>query len=873
MRQGLAVWHIDENAIGVADYGSGTVEGHPGQDGWPENGKHYWVALLQADGNYDLENGYGRGDSGDLFHSAGVNYLGPSVDSDGPYPNTDTYQNGDVARTGVTIRDISASGDVMTFIYERTGVDTPSPAASPVGQPTYSESPPVYSPGIDFEGAPVFSPTYESPPEFPPAYEEVDFPTYSESQPVYSPGIDFEGAPVFSPTYESPPEFPPAYEEVDFPTYSESQPVYSPAFLPTYVEARSPIGFPTFDSSESSPVYSSPIFDSSESSPVYSPTYSESSPAFSDSESSPTYIESSPSAPVSSPVYTPVVSLDFLVSDTSGSTDFFQDRRRKIDIILLSSEEYSFDDLDLTSVKFGKPGSETTLVFSDRNFRRGKDENRDGIIDAPYSVKVNTLGYEDDDLSLTDKVELRMIAVTESGEEISGSMWFDITGNEAAILESIPTESPTAAPVAPTASPQPTNLVTLDFKIDINSGETDFFTDRRQEFEIILFSNEGYSFDDLDLENIKFGKPGAQTTLPFSQRAFSRADDENEDGIVDVPFEVDVDELGYKDDDLSLVSEVELVMTATVISTGEEISGSVWFDITGNEEAIRLSIPTDSPTAAPVAPTISPQPTELIVLDFSLNKMSGETDFFTDRRAEFDIILFSSDKYDLDDLDLENIKFGKPGAQTTLPFSQRAFSRADDENEDGIVDVPFEVDVDELGYKDDDLSLVSEVELVMTATVISTGEEISGSVWFDITGNEEAIRLSIPTESPTAAPVAPTISPMPSAGCIEVEITDFEARVTSKSKRRGVEVEIQLISSIEADLSKLSDESVLMGPPEGNQVAPIIARSRRSDDIELLADLETMGLEVVSDVEYTIFVTGELTNGYSICGEATIILT
>eukprot|EP00586_Coscinodiscus_wailesii_P013643 CAMPEP_0172519920 /NCGR_PEP_ID=MMETSP1066-20121228/291701_1 /TAXON_ID=671091 /ORGANISM="Coscinodiscus wailesii, Strain CCMP2513" /LENGTH=463 /DNA_ID=CAMNT_0013302593 /DNA_START=691 /DNA_END=2079 /DNA_ORIENTATION=- len=52
---GLAIWHVDENAESKSNINE--VEGYPGQSGWPRNGKHYRIALLQADGNYDLEKG------------------------------------------------------------------------------------------------------------------------------------------------------------------------------------------------------------------------------------------------------------------------------------------------------------------------------------------------------------------------------------------------------------------------------------------------------------------------------------------------------------------------------------------------------------------------------------------------------------------------------------------------------------------------------------------------------------------------------------------------------------------------------------------------------------------------------------------------
>jgi hypothetical protein len=98
---GLAVLHIDEKA---ALY----TEGWPGQSGWPQNGNHYRVAVLQADGNYDLERGRNRGDGGDLYTQGKA--VGP-----GTTPSTDTYQRGNVGATGIEVRVLSVSGTTVQF--------------------------------------------------------------------------------------------------------------------------------------------------------------------------------------------------------------------------------------------------------------------------------------------------------------------------------------------------------------------------------------------------------------------------------------------------------------------------------------------------------------------------------------------------------------------------------------------------------------------------------------------------------------------------------------------------------------------------------------------------------------------------------------
>ena len=106
-RGGLAIWHIDENAAGNAS------EGFPGQQGWPENGNHFKVALLQADGGYHLEKDVNGGDAGDLFQPLTATALGI-----GSVPNTDTYQAGVVNPTSNRIAGVSAPGFHMSFRYE-----------------------------------------------------------------------------------------------------------------------------------------------------------------------------------------------------------------------------------------------------------------------------------------------------------------------------------------------------------------------------------------------------------------------------------------------------------------------------------------------------------------------------------------------------------------------------------------------------------------------------------------------------------------------------------------------------------------------------------------------------------------------------------
>ena len=117
--EGLLIYHIDESPNVMEN----DLEGHPWQDDdWPRNGKHYQVALVQADRLFSLERGFNNGGEKDFFSAQYVNSLVPSDDKNspwkGPFPNTDSYQNGEVFQTGVKIYHISSAGSpTMTFTF------------------------------------------------------------------------------------------------------------------------------------------------------------------------------------------------------------------------------------------------------------------------------------------------------------------------------------------------------------------------------------------------------------------------------------------------------------------------------------------------------------------------------------------------------------------------------------------------------------------------------------------------------------------------------------------------------------------------------------------------------------------------------------
>jgi hypothetical protein len=121
---GILIYHVDENVWDV--FKSPGPKGNFPRGGpfvaeWPGNGKHYPVAILQADGLYELEQGINGGQSADLWNQP-TQVLGPGngekIANTANYPNTDSYAFGDITTTGLTIRNfqMKPGGEkIMTF--------------------------------------------------------------------------------------------------------------------------------------------------------------------------------------------------------------------------------------------------------------------------------------------------------------------------------------------------------------------------------------------------------------------------------------------------------------------------------------------------------------------------------------------------------------------------------------------------------------------------------------------------------------------------------------------------------------------------------------------------------------------------------------
>jgi hypothetical protein len=158
---GILIYHVDENTEGSGN----IVRGFPGQSGWPGNGKHYEVALLQRDGLYELEKALNSGHADDYWLPGLDLTLGPgngeSVASSANYPNTDSYAFG-IKTTGVIITNFKDENN-MGGSFEVKGLPdnsqpNPTPTPAPVAVPTPPPVPTI-SPAPTITASPTKEPS------------------------------------------------------------------------------------------------------------------------------------------------------------------------------------------------------------------------------------------------------------------------------------------------------------------------------------------------------------------------------------------------------------------------------------------------------------------------------------------------------------------------------------------------------------------------------------------------------------------------------------------------------------------------------------------------------------------------------------------
>jgi hypothetical protein len=82
--------------------------------------------MLQADGDFDLEHGFGRGDGSDVYRA----FFAPTLDG-ATTPDTDAYQGGTILANGNRLHAIGAPGAVMSFQHSNAAAPTITTASLP----------------------------------------------------------------------------------------------------------------------------------------------------------------------------------------------------------------------------------------------------------------------------------------------------------------------------------------------------------------------------------------------------------------------------------------------------------------------------------------------------------------------------------------------------------------------------------------------------------------------------------------------------------------------------------------------------------------------------------------------------------------------
>jgi M6 family metalloprotease-like protein len=163
---GLLVYHVDD-----AKRVQGTVKD------WPALGKdHYKVAVVQADGRYDIERGINNGDADDFWKADSV------LDA----PVTDSYVNGP---TGISVKVVSYQTEDHTIVIQVSGLiddleARPSTISSPAAITRTPATRPVQQPDTHFPTSGGLSTK--------PSTESSSFPTtttttISSASPIFGP--------------------------------------------------------------------------------------------------------------------------------------------------------------------------------------------------------------------------------------------------------------------------------------------------------------------------------------------------------------------------------------------------------------------------------------------------------------------------------------------------------------------------------------------------------------------------------------------------------------------------------------------------------------------------------------------------------------
>ncbi len=125
-QQGLGIYHCDDAKGELGSNNVNADEGYPGQAGWPANGNHYRIALLQADDDWELEQGFNRGDSLDPYRASFATQITGTTS-----PNLRAYQQGNVIANDNRLTSISAPATNMTFTYANPSAPSITSASLP----------------------------------------------------------------------------------------------------------------------------------------------------------------------------------------------------------------------------------------------------------------------------------------------------------------------------------------------------------------------------------------------------------------------------------------------------------------------------------------------------------------------------------------------------------------------------------------------------------------------------------------------------------------------------------------------------------------------------------------------------------------------